>query len=230
MKITDKKLILISLSVSLFSLSFFLFYRPEHPVDRLMVVGRFSKINNEVKRKMTNSLEWENVNENEEILSNDLLFTGKKSSAEIIYLSKIIKLKMPSNTVIKIEVEGNKPTFNIVNGSLSIEVGERTNFDIKKGGKTHTVNNDKTIDVNINERGNVQYTSYQASSKISENKKLNNNTTNNSTQTQPIDSKMTIEKQESQPPVDLEKRHEKKIAFYIMLGFSLIIFGASFIP
>jgi hypothetical protein len=225
MKITDKKIILISISLSLFSLSFFLYYRPDPPINELSVVAKFSKTKNDVKRKMANSLDWKKVEEEDEIFSNDLLYTGDKSSSEIVYYSKLIKLKMPANTIIKIEVEDQKPTFDIKNGSLEIEVGEQINFNIKQD-----INHIKPAKISINEQGNITYA--PPSNQTGKAEKVETvekeSMANNKLDDTSLDKNITGTNNQNSPKMEMKaldnKKREEKIIFYFLISFSLVFF------
>jgi hypothetical protein len=238
-KITDRKIIQSALSFSLFCLAYFLFFTPEHPANELSVVAKFTKVNKDVRRKMINSLEWETVSDNEEIFANDLLYTGTKSSADIVYLTKDIKLKMPESTILKIEVEDNKPSFEVEEGSLEIESGEHIQFQIKKNGKKETVRSEKATKVKIAEKGDVTY------STPTKNEQSNNLDKNASTRSK-LDKTLQDEQNtdvdegaqdENGPAANTstgpneappEKKRDQKFAFYFLIFASFILFVSSF--
>ena len=228
MKITDRKIILFSLSLSSLSLAFFMYYRPDRPADDLLVVAKFNSVDKDVKRKMVNSLDWVNVSNNDEILSNDLLYTGSKSSAEISYLTKMLNVKMASNTILKIEIEDNNPSIDISSGAVFIEAGEKIYFNIRKDGKKHTLKIEGPTGINIPVEGRITYVNRtDANGKpIPQNSKNSGkqNSIETSTDFDSILSKVD-------PNVLNDKANNKKredlVAFYLLIGFSLILFITS---
>jgi hypothetical protein len=238
-EITNKRIILIALAFSLFSLAFFLFYEQERPIDELLVVAKFTKINRDVKRKMASSLDWGNVVENEQILTNDLIYTGTNSSTVIVYLSKKLKFLMPANTIIRIEMVKNSPVINVEKGKLNIEIGEKVDFTVQRKDEKLDVKGEVSTSIHIPDQGALT-----ASSLV----KSNVSNSENDKDEDDIDKDITFEGQEDynlpspiskphsmeklsveeQEAINNQKRKKQTLGFYSLIFFSGIILITSF--
>lgn len=228
MKITDKKIILASLSVSLFGLSFFLYYTPEQAASELLVVAKFTKVKKDVRKKMSNSLDWKGVIENDEIMANDFIYTGVQSSTEIVYLVKDLKLKMPQTTVIKIEMEDDNPTFDIEEGSIQIEAGDNVKFIVKKGEKKHVFNNEKATNISVTKTGAIKTSAPdKGADKLKQNDDLAEDNNTDRGDASAIGDQASVDPETLRTVTEARQR-EKKYAFYFMIASSFIIFISSF--
>lgn len=233
MKITDTKIILASLSFSLFSLSFFLYYTPERKANDVFVVGKFLKVQKDVKRKSESSIDWEPVVTNDEVRGNDLVFTGAQSFAKIAYLTKALTIIIPPNSIIKIEMVNNKPTFDVESGSVVMEVRERIFFNLKVHGEVKVLpNTNKPMSINVPSKGKVTFIEAQ---------KPAGRAGVNAKAQEPvfIDLEEQIRKQADMPNVvdeapnyeyfNKKKKEDEKFSFYVLIATSLIIFISSFL-
>lgn len=127
-----RKIVLISSAISLFSIAFFLFYNPEFEPREIKLVGVIKNLKNEVKKKAVDSVDWEKLQEFDEVRANDLIFTGSKSSATIELYNKDLKLNMLPNSILRIDVKEEIPRVDIEKGDSLFEYGKDVNFIIAK--------------------------------------------------------------------------------------------------
>lgn len=220
-----RKIVLISSAISLFSIAFFLFYNPEFEPREIKLVGVIKDLKNEVKKKAVDSVDWEKLQEFDEVRANDLIFTGSKSSATIELYNKDLKLNMLPNSILRIDVKEDTPRVDIEKGDSVFEYGKDVNFIIAKDKDVRIVKSKPDNNLKNSEKNVVSFNSVNLDSK--ERKKE-------------IDKLVAAAEEEEKTSNgneeflrELEKRREEKKKeqakfFYIIIGMGAVMLLLSF--
>jgi hypothetical protein len=93
--------------------------------------------NNNVQKKSTGQILWQDISSGEELAQGDFLRTSTNSSAEVVFLNSTDKIKLGEETTIIIEKKQSKIALNMIEGAIFVDNFQSdTVIDLTTGDET----------------------------------------------------------------------------------------------
>lgn len=129
--------LLFSISALLLVLSSYLLYDDSLLFSRglhtnLQQVGSLTKLSNDVRRKTIEDFSWLPIRNQDVVYLKDSLFTGSSSSA-ILQLTDGTQLRISSNSLITLNMDGGELVLDLKFGDLSADLAANSKLSIKSG-------------------------------------------------------------------------------------------------
>lgn len=161
--------ILMIFSVVGASVGFYLQYR-QSSLERYVVteqIGVITELQNEIKLKPKGSYSWQSITDsNNSVYSDDYIYTGKKSFAEI-KLKNGDLLKINPNTLVFISPDNKENTVSLI-------VYEGTaNYQVKDSSEIQILNKSEQINLSVAKKSSLKKPSIKLSTKIKQKPEIN---------------------------------------------------------